>query len=175
MKTKETIAIIGATGTTGSSIARKLSAQDYSLILTSKEKGKLRSLKNSLSSGKTNVSLDLEDCAKDVCWEADIIIMVVAYDAAKEVAEKIREVATGKVVINIADDDDPSDSVDRTGDLQKLLPDSKVMRVLATVANVTSASTIPTDADPFPSETQGNVPEQVRELLASAGLAPILG
>jgi 8-hydroxy-5-deazaflavin:NADPH oxidoreductase len=100
MTTIKTIAIVGATGNMGSAIAKSLSKNSsFRLLLMSNNHDKLEDLKLSLEKSGTDViSLN---CAKEASWEADIIIVATPYEAEKEVAERIREVASGKIVISI--------------------------------------------------------------------------
>ena len=139
MKTKETIAIIGATGNMGSAITRNLAKHNYRLILMSRDPKELSELKHRLSTINTKASIDTNDCVKDVSWEADIIILACPVEAEKEIATKIREVAVGKIVISISNplNANYSDLVlsphtSAAEELQKLLPDSKVVKAFNT-------------------------------------------
>lgn len=134
MKTKETIAIIGATENMGSAIARKLSDYNYRLVLTSKDAEKLGALKNSLSTASVKAIVDTNTCEKNASWEAGIIIMACPREAEKQIAGKIREVATGKLVIRTPMPLDKSHrdlttapDTDATERLQELLPYSKIV------------------------------------------------
>src|SRR5688572_4498966 len=99
----KTIAIVGATGDMGSAIAKSLSIKgNYRLLLTSNDVDKLVDLKLQLDKSTTGTETFAISCAREASWEADIIIVDTPYGTEKEVAEKIREVATGKVVISIS-------------------------------------------------------------------------
>ena len=183
MKTKETIAIIGATGNMGSSIARNLSKDNYRLILMSKDTEKLTLLKNSLSTIDTKAIVESNDCAKDVSWEADVIIVATPYEAEKEIAEKIREVATGKIVISIANPlnenyNDLVTSADTSAaeELQRLLPDSKVVKAFNTTfaADFTSPVIDGKTVDAFIAANDVNALEVVSKIVASAGFNPVV-
>jgi predicted dinucleotide-binding enzyme len=102
MQTKQTIAVIGATGNMGSAISKTLSKGNYRLLLGANDQEKLETLVNEIRS--LNASADVEgiNCPVDASWEADIIIAAVPFQAEKEVAEKIKEVANQKIVISIA-------------------------------------------------------------------------
>jgi predicted dinucleotide-binding enzyme len=136
MATPITIAIIGATGTMGSAITRSLNRSPYRLLLIAGNKEKLQRL---LEEAGKDSKADIEaiHCTVDACWEADMIIAAVPYLAEKKVAEKIRQVATGKIVISISN---PADEVSFNGsnisaaeELQELLPHSKVVKAFNTV------------------------------------------
>jgi predicted dinucleotide-binding enzyme len=96
MAAKQTIAIVGASGAMGSALAESLSRSDYRLLLMSRNKSKLSRLMAHLKKGATT-EIDQVECEMEACWEADIIILAVPYRAEKEVAEKIRQVASQKV------------------------------------------------------------------------------
>jgi len=98
---KQTIAIIGATGNMGSAIARSLS-KEYRILVFSKNEKKLSNLVNDITAVNPFADIDSSTCAKEAGWEADIIIPAVPYKMEKEVAEKIREVSTGKIIISIS-------------------------------------------------------------------------
>src|SRR5690606_37728068 len=63
------------------------------------------------------------DCAKDGCWEADVI--VISSVVEKSIIETISEVATQKIVLYIADNDEQSLSDYYL--LKQLLPNSKII------------------------------------------------
>src|SRR4051812_12633162 len=101
MATKKTIAILGATGNMGSAIARALSKNSrYRLLLMSRDEKKLVDLKLELE--KSGTEAYALSCVTEASWEADIIILATPYEAEKEIAQKIREVAVGKIVISIS-------------------------------------------------------------------------
>jgi predicted dinucleotide-binding enzyme len=99
MASIKTIAIVGATGSMGSAIANALSKnKKYRLLLMSTDETKLVGLKLKLQ--KAGAEVYALSCAKEASWEADIIFVATPYGAEKDVAEKIRDVVTGKVVIS---------------------------------------------------------------------------
>src|SRR5690606_8049817 len=109
----------------------------------------LGKLKSSLSTSDVKAMIDTNDCAKEVAWEADIIILACAYKVEKEIIERIREVATGKILISISNpfDVNYSDLVRSTTtsaaeELQKLLPHSKVVKVFNMTLGDDIASTV---------------------------------
>jgi predicted dinucleotide-binding enzyme len=183
MKTKETIAIIGATGNMGSAIARNLVKHNYRLILMSRNPEELSELKHSLSSVNAKAVIDTNDCVKDVSWEADIIILACPYEAEKDIAEKIREVAVGKVVISISNplnaryrDLVMSPHTSAGEELQKLLPESKVVKAFNTTlaADFTSPVIDGKISDVFIAANNGNSLEVVSGIVAAAGFNPVV-
>ena len=183
MKTKETIAIIGATGNMGSAISRNLAKDSYRLILMSRHAEELIELKNSLSTVNANALIDTNDCVRDVSWEADIIILAYPSEAEKDIAEKIREVATGKIVISISNplnatysDLVTSSDTSAAEELQKLLPDSKVVKAFNTTfaADFTAPIIDGQISDAFIAANNGNALEVVSDIMAAAGFNPVV-
>ena len=137
MSTNKTIAIIGASGNMGSAIAKSLATSPYRLLLFGKEEAKLRSLLKEITNKKADAQII--GCAADASWEADIIIAAVPFAAEKEIAEKIRQVATGKIVISISNPLNETytglltdGNTSSAEELQKLLPHSKVIKAFNT-------------------------------------------
>ena len=149
---KKTIAIIGATETTGKEIAIKFASMPYRLLLISNEENQLIHLRNQLSDMHPATEIDVLECVKDACWEADIIILAVPSEKMKQVAERIKEVATQKIVIEVFNEKD------NRYELIKILPYSKLVSV----------------SDDFQSQIIANgddkaVNEEIREIFNLAG------
>src|SRR4051812_18070994 len=133
MKTKQTIAVIGATGNMGSAISINLSSGNYRLLLCANDKGKVETLAKDIKSANVTADVEAVDCTVSASWEADVIILAVPYQAEKGIVEKIKEVANQKIVISIANplNETYNGLVTAPGtsaaeELQKLLPNSKV-------------------------------------------------
>lgn len=180
MKSRETIAIIGATGTVGAAIAGRLSQANYSLILMSKDTEKLEALVESLQVTDANAFIDSGNCPKEVSWQADIIIVAAPDEASNAVAEKIRDVATGKVVISVSDQlNTVRTHAGRVPDasaaeeLQRLLPYSKVVKAFNAVFTG-SPFTTGVKSDVFIAANSGNALEVASKLLTSAGFNPVV-
>ena len=123
------------------------------------------------------------DCSVQATWEADIIIVAVPFEAEKEVAEKIKEVANQKIVISIANPLNetynglvtPSDT-SAAEELQKLLPNSKVIKAF----NTTFAADFSTpvidgkQVDAFIAGNDEEALQTVSELVTTAGFNPIV-
>ena len=120
MTHKYTVAIIGASGSLGNLIAKDLS-EYYRLLLMDDDQSGLKTLQSELLELNSSNEVDVLDCCKDASWEADIIVIAVSVDKQSEIAIKIKEVATQKVVISI------SPQIIPELDLQTLLPHSKVI------------------------------------------------
>ena len=183
MNTKQTIAVIGASGNMGSAISKSLSKGNYRLLLFSNEKEKTEALINEIKNSHAAADLEALECPTDASWEADVIILAVPFQAEKELAEKIREVANQKIVISI---DNPlneayeglvtSPGTSAAEELQKLLPNAKVVKAF----NTTFAADFITpviDGKQVDSFIAGNDEEALQtifELVTTAGFNPIV-
>jgi hypothetical protein len=183
MKTKQTIAVIGATGNMGFAISKSLAKGNYRLLLCSDNKEKVESIINDIKSANPSADVEAIDCSAQASWEADIIIIAVPYAAEKEVAEKIREMANQKIVISIANPlNDTYNGLVTAPDtsaaeeLQKLLPNSKVVKAF----NTTFAADFSTpvidgkQVDAFIAGNNEEALQTVSELVSAAGFNPIV-
>jgi len=183
MKTKQTIAIIGATGSMGSAISKSLSKGNYRLLLKSGDTDKLKKLSSEIKATHPSADLELMTCPTEASWEADIIILAVPFEAEKEITERIRDVANQKIVISIANPLNQTFDglVTRPGtsaaeELQKLLPNSKVVKAF----NTTFAADFSTpvidgkQVDAFIGGNDKEAVETVKELVSTAGFNPIV-
>ena len=182
MKTKQTIAVIGATGNMGSAISRGLSNGNYRLLLCANDKEKLQSLTADIRRG-ASAEVEAVDCNVDASWEAEIIITAVPYEAEKEVAGKIREVANQKIVISIANPLNESydglltaPDTSAAEELQKLLPNSKVVKAFNTTFAADFASPVIAgkQVDAFVVGNDENSVQTVAELVKTVGFNPII-
>ena len=182
MQTKQTIAIIGATGNMGSAISKNLSKGNYRLLLRANDRQKLEELVNEIKAANSSADIEGINCPVDASWEADIIIAAVPYKAEKDVAEKIREVANQKIVISIANPlNETNDGLvtepgtSAAEELQKLLPNSKVVKAF----NTTFAADFSTPViegkktDAFIAGNDEDAVQTVAGLVSTAGLNPI--
>jgi len=120
---KKTIAIVGATEKNGKEIIAKFASVPYRLLLISNEANELEKLGTDIIVKYPGSDIETLDCIKDGCWEADIIILAVQPEKMLEIASKIKEVATQKIVIEMWDDESNSK------ELKKILPYSKLVSV----------------------------------------------
>jgi len=183
MKTKQTIAIIGATGSMGSAISKSLSKGNYRLLLKSGDTDKLKKLSSEIKATHPSADLELMTCPTEASWEADIIILAVPFEAEKEITERIRDVANQKIVVSIANPLNQTFDglVTRPGtsaaeELQKLLPNSKVVKAF----NTTFAADFSTpvidgkQVDAFIGGNDKEAVATVKELVSTAGFNPIV-
>jgi NADPH-dependent F420 reductase len=181
MQHKQTIAIIGATGNMGSAIARSLAKESNRLLLFSKSLEKSQALAEELN--KDTSVVEPIDCSYNASWEADIIILAVPYEAEKALAEKIKQVANQKIVISISNPvnsefnglvTDPATSA--AEELQKLLPNSKVIKTFNTTFAADFANPVidGKQVDAFIAGNDKEALETVTELVKTAGFNPVI-
>jgi 8-hydroxy-5-deazaflavin:NADPH oxidoreductase len=183
MATRKTIAIIGASGNMGSAIAKNLAKENYRLLLFANHKENVQQLINEIKKNHPFADVDGMSCPFDASWEADIIIPAVPYEVEKEVAQRIREVATQKIVVSISNPLNTSygglvtaPDTSAAEELQKQLPYSKLVKAFNTVfAGDFSQPVI--DGKRIDSFIAGNDEEAVQtvaELVSAAGLNPVI-
>ncbi len=137
MATKKTVAIIGAdSGNIGWRLAKSLNSPEYRLLLLSSGFDSLDNLYNEILASHPATDIELVPCPVDASWEADIILLNIACSAENEMSDKIKQVATGKIVIHVTDkpaiDFTEEDQEKQAGKFQTLLPHSKVVCVYNT-------------------------------------------
>jgi NADPH-dependent F420 reductase len=183
MQTKKTIAIIGATGKMGLALAKSLAKGYNRLLLMGRDTGKLNAIAEEIKTANTNVDVDVTGCPKEASWEADVIIAAVPYSAGKEIAEKIKPFATGKVIITIASplNENYTGIATATGtsaaeELQKLLPNSKVVRAFNSTfaAGFAHPEIDGTTADCFIAGNDEEALQTVSDLVKVVGFNPII-
>ena len=183
MKTKQTIAIIGATGNMGSAISRSLAKGNYRLLLKATNEEELNKLVKEIKDKTSSANVEAILCPTEASREADIIILAVPFEAEKEIAEKIKEVANQKIVISISNplNETYNGLVTAPGtsaaeELQKLLPNSKVIKAFnTTFAADFSAPVIDgKQVDAFIAGNDEEALETVKELVSTAGFNPIV-
>jgi len=183
MKTKQTIAVIGATGNMGAAISKSLAKGNYRLLLCSDDKGKVQTIMNDIRNSHPAADVEAVDCSEQASWEADIVIAAVPYQAEKEVAEKIKEVANQKIVISIANPLNETynglvtaPDTSAAEELQKLLPNSKVVKAFNTTFAADFATPVidGKQVDAFVAGNDEEAVNTVTELVTTAGFNPIV-
>jgi len=183
MKTKQTIAVIGATGNMGVAITKSISREPYRVLLKGNEQNTVDTLVNDIKTQNKHADIEAATCPTEASWEADIIILAVPFSAEKEIAAKIKEVANQKIVISIANPLNenynglitPPDT-SAAEELQKLLPNSKVVKAF----NTTFAADFSTpiidgkQVDAFIAGNDEEALQTVAELVSTAGFNPII-
>jgi len=183
MSTKKTIAIIGASGNMGSAIARSLAKGNYKLLLFAHHQDRVQQIINEIKNINASADVESMSCPTDASWEADIIIPAVKYDVEKSVAEKIRDVATQKIVISISNplNESYNGLLTEAGksaaeELQGHLPHSKVIKAFNTIFTNDFAQPVIDEkqVDVFLAGEDEEALNTVSELVNEAGFNPII-
>lgn len=111
---KQTIAIIGAGRNMGTVIANSTAGANYRLLLLHKSPDQIGFISESIQKAHSEADLKSMDCPHESCWEADIIFLAIPHEAEKDMADKIRDVATQKIRVSIASPADENFSKLRT-------------------------------------------------------------
>jgi len=113
---KKTIAVIGSSNPSETSIVSRLSALGYPILLADE---KWQCVKDSILKKHPEASVEVLECSHESAWQADIILLYLNNEC-KGLLEKIKTVVTGKIVINIVD-------CFQNNEVQESLPFSKVI------------------------------------------------
>lgn len=141
MADTKTIAIIDATSEMGAAITRSLSvSSNLRLLLMSDDHAKLEELKVEVGAHKSANDVFTMTCAREASWEADIIIITMQCSDEKQIADKIRDVTIGKIVISTTNpiidayyNPEKSENTSAAERRQKLLPQAKVVKAFNTM------------------------------------------
>jgi predicted dinucleotide-binding enzyme len=177
---KKTIAIIGATGRTGSAIAKGLAKSNYRLLLFADDRKNLNSLAREIRTINPLADIDCIGCAADASWEADIIIPAVPSCSQKDIAHKIKPYSNRKIIVSIPDslnerENNLVTSTDAGGvaELQKLLPGAKVVAALTFFRNDFSQPVNEGNRqDAFFASDDKEALKTIAEILKTAALTP---
>lgn len=183
MRTKQTIAVIGATGSMGAAISKSLSKGNYRLLLSARNFGKIQDLVNEIYAINPLADMEAIDCSVNAVWEADMIILAIPYPAEIEMAERIKEVASQKIVISISNPlnetydgllTEPGTSAAEV--LQMLLPNSKVVKAFNTNFAADFAEPVIDGVltDTFIAGDDKEALDYVEELVSIVGFNPII-
>ncbi len=167
----------------GSALAKSLSKGDYRLLLCANNLDKVQAVADEIKRDNPAANVEALDCTVDASWEADIIIAAVPYAAEKEVAERIRQVANQKIVISIAnlvnesfDGAVTAPNTSAAEELQRLLPNSKVIKAFNTTFAADFATPVidGKQVDAFVAGQDEEALQTVSELVRVAGFNPIV-
>lgn len=179
---KQTIAIIGAAGHMGSGIARNLAKAGHRILLAGPKRNQLDELLASVRADTSNADVEILDCSHEASWEADVIIPAVPYAAQAEVAARIKDVVTGKIVVSITNPLNATYDGLVTGpatsgaeELAVLLPHSKVVKAFNTVfaADFATPTLGGTTVDCFIAGDDDQAVATVCQLVQDAGFTPV--
>jgi len=130
MAVKQTIAFIGAADGLSTALVKKLAEANYPLLFVSNDGYRYQQFTDQVKRDIPNADIEITDCAKEGCWEADIIALFDNTALERELLERIEIVATQKVVIAISAFGKEASTSIRVKELQQMLPNSKVIQLL---------------------------------------------
>ena len=181
--TKQTIAIIGAGGNMGSAIAKGIAGGNYRLLLFDRNPEKMGSLNEDIRQSYPEADVELMTCPHESSWEADIIVLAVPHGSEKQLAKEIRDVATQKIVVSIANPIDADFSKLTTDpdssaaeELQQWLPHSKVVKAFNTTfaADFEHPVIDSKQTDAFVAGNDEEALQTVAELVETVGFNPVI-
>jgi hypothetical protein len=129
MQNIRTIAVIGAAEKRNFSLLKELSEQ-YQLLLFDKNQQALSDLHESLLVQNRHAYIEKMDCAVNASWEADLIILSGFCIHDHAVVEKIKEVATAKIIIVIENEDEFTTSIKNQLNFDLIFPHSKIVEII---------------------------------------------
>jgi predicted dinucleotide-binding enzyme len=167
----------------GSALAKSLARGPYRVLLFARDAQRLATLAGEIQSTHPEAEVEAIGCPVDASWEADIIIPAVPYSAEKDVVEKIRPVATGKVVVSLANPLNESYDALVTArgnsaaeELQHLLPHAKVVKAFNTTYAADFAQPVigGQNVDAFIAGNDEEALDTVKRLVHTAGFNPVV-
>lgn len=120
-----TMAILGDTGNFNPEVMEVLLQKDLRLLFVSEDEEQLSFLKTRMNIMEAVAEVDYISCEREGCWEADMILLVNPHRSSEALVEKIREVATQKIVLVTSE----THAQQEQPNLKKLLPWSRVVEV----------------------------------------------
>jgi hypothetical protein len=129
MENIRTIAVIGASEERNFPILKELSER-YHLLLFDKNENALLEIRERLVAQNRHGYIEKMNCAVNASWEADIIILSGLYVNDEDVVEKIKEVATAKIIIIMENEDDFTKSISRQLSFDLIFPHSKIVEII---------------------------------------------
>jgi len=166
----------------GSGIARNLAKAGYRVLLAGNDQSKVENLLLTIKAQTPDADVTVLDCSRNASWEADVIIPAVPYAAQAEIASKIKEVVTGKIVVSLANPLNESydglataPTTSAAEELAKQLPHSKIVKAFNTVfaADFNTAKIAGTVVDTFIAGDDAEAVSVVTEIVKDAGFNPL--
>ncbi len=129
MQNIKSIAVIGVSDQRNFKLLQQLSER-YQILLFDKNPAILSEVHNSLLAKNRYASIEKMDCPVDASWEADIIILSGFCINDSETVQKIKEVATAKIVIILENDDEFTKSLNYQLSFDLVFPNSKIVEII---------------------------------------------
>lgn len=130
MKVKETIAFIGEANQICSDLIQKLAANNYPLVLVTKEGNHFEDLFRQILNHIPDADVETISCAHEGCWEADIIVFDnLNFDPG--FSEKIKEVTNQKILVYFLNKENQSSILmEEIKSFRQLLPNTEWVEVI---------------------------------------------
>ena len=141
MKVKETIAFIGKADETSARLIERLAARQYPVILVDSGNSGFGEVSLGILDHDPTADVALVECAREGCWEADVIILTDGFIPDPETLERVRTVATQKTVISLSGDETDAGGPEKTKKLKRLLPYSTVTQIVLDGNSLKAAAT----------------------------------
>ena len=121
----KTMAVIGDTGKFHPALIKIAAEQDLRVLLVSHDIAQNEAVQKELKKLETSAEIEFIHCEKEGCWEADMIALTHPEKIDPALLERIRDVATQKIVLVVSD----RDMQTQKEDFQELLPNSQVVNL----------------------------------------------
>lgn len=138
MGVKETLAFLGESATVCPSLMGKLAEHGYRVLLVSDDALEMDNWLKGINLEGVPGEIELIHCAKDGCWEADIIALVDPEEIGAAMVNRIKDVATQKIVLCIETQESEKSCFSKTQleKLQDSFPHSKLIYIKINAQNM---------------------------------------
>ncbi|CAM4103759.1 hypothetical protein FLSI110296_14050 [Flavobacterium sinopsychrotolerans] len=134
MSNKRTFAVLGVSETNSIFLAKQI-AKTNSVLLFDHDAVVLNTVYSQILSEHPNANAEMMICPTNASWEADVIILSNPAATDVNLIEKIRNVATGKIVIFLENKKNTINFESTLEKLQLLVPFSKVIQSFESADN----------------------------------------
>lgn len=134
MSNKRTFAVLGVSETNSIFLAKQI-AKTNSVLLFGHDAVVLNTVYSQILSEHPNANAEMMICPTNASWEADVIILSNPAATDVNLIEKIRNVATGKIVIFLENKKNTINFESTLEKLQLLVPFSKVIQSFKSADN----------------------------------------
>jgi len=127
MPIRDTIAIVASDDEKALEVADAVWLNNQRVLLVAKYPGQMMQALQTIQDEYPLAEVEVMDCMKEGCWEADLILLNIEEEDVVPVASLIREVAVQKPVVRLIWDSDATAKMIR---LQQLMTHAKVVVAL---------------------------------------------
>ena len=131
MKVKETIAFIGEPDKTCNQLIQKLAKKNHPVVLVAKEENHFENLSRKILNHTPEADIEIVNCTREGCWEADIIILCEGTSIDSGLTEKMKEVANQKILVLLLNKEKQSSVItEEINKLRKDLPNTRLVQLI---------------------------------------------